>query len=311
MKVFISWSGKDTKSHAVAMALDEWLPTVLNAAEPWVSTRGLTAGLQWNQQLDRELDDTHFGIIVVTPWNQHSQWLNFEAGALSKRVSGAETRVAPLLIDFPNMANLKGPLSSYQAVMPSKEGINELVVSINGAMGEEARGYKALNRSFEVCWPAFAKALEEIEKNYPEESDPSKVPNPQPKAVDDTDMLSEILSAVRSLSRTDARLTTAISESSKRSSTAEQIKTNSSRTTSHVLMRYLRAAGLPVSTIRMEGSKAVVLVHEAVPGPLVEGMTSELDLGSLGLKEITFVVANDEIERPFFQMFRGGLTIAG
>lgn len=222
MKVFLSWSGAKTKSHAVARALDEWLPTVLNAVEPWVSSRGLVAGLQWNQQLDKELDDTNFGIIVVTPWNQHSQWLNFEAGALSKRVGGLESRVAPLLIDFPNVAKLTGPLSGYQVVLPTRDGIHALVVSLNQALGEEARKFEALEKAFEVCWPALESTLEQINKDLPSEEDPSTAPSPQPTAADDTDMLSEILNAVRGLARSDARLTNELrkSASSKRDVTS-------------------------------------------------------------------------------------------
>ncbi|MDD1477075.1 toll/interleukin-1 receptor domain-containing protein [Arthrobacter sp. H16F315] len=206
MKVFLSWSGEKTKSHAVAKALDDWLPTVLNAVEPWVSSRGLVAGLQWNQQLDKELDDTTFGIIVVTPWNQHSQWLNFEAGALSKRVGGAEARVAPLLVDFPNVAKLTGPLSSYQVVLPTNAGIHSLVVSINEALGDAARKFDALERAFDVCWPSLEAKLKKIDVDFPSEADPATAPSPLPAAADGDDMLSEILTAVRGLARSDARL---------------------------------------------------------------------------------------------------------
>lgn len=194
----------------MARALDSWLPTVINAVEPWVSSRGLAVGLQWNQQLDKELDDTMFGIIVVTPWNQHSQWLNFEAGALSKRVGGLESRVAPLLIDFPNMAQLTGPLASYQAVLPTKDGIRSLVSSINDALGVEARDFEKLGKAFDVCWPSLEESLAKINKEYDSEEDPATAPSPQPKSSDDGDMLSEILTAVRSLARSDARLSSDI-----------------------------------------------------------------------------------------------------
>lgn len=119
MKVFISWPGE--KSLAVAKVLHDWLPTVINSVEPWISSEGLRAGLKWNQQLEKELNGTNFGIIVATPRNQRAQWLNFEAGALSKKVGGAESRVAPLLIDFEKATDLVGPLASYQATMPRKK----------------------------------------------------------------------------------------------------------------------------------------------------------------------------------------------
>lgn len=210
MKVFISWSGAETKSLAVAKVLDAWIPTVLNAVEPWISSRGLSAGLKWNQQLEKELDDTSFGIIVVTPWNQHSQWLNFEAGALSKRVNGSEARVTPLLIDFPSVANLIGPLSGYQAVQPVRTGIKELVVGINEALGDHARKLDALERAFDVCWPDLETSLKNINDQLPSESDPANAPTPQPASVDEGDKIDQILIALRELQRSDVRLKSAI-----------------------------------------------------------------------------------------------------
>lgn len=220
MKVFISWSGAETKSLAVAKVFDAWLPTVLNAVEPWISSRGLSAGLKWNQQLEKELDDTSFGIIVVTPWNQNSQWLNFEAGALSKRVKGSEARVAPLLIDFPSVANLSGPLSSYQAVEPTKAGVKGLVISINEALGEEARRMDALERAFDVCWPDLERRLQKINDEMKSESSPADAPDPQPvSSVDEGDKFNQILIAIRDLQRSDARLKSTIAAQIPSSST--------------------------------------------------------------------------------------------
>ncbi|MFJ6416523.1 toll/interleukin-1 receptor domain-containing protein [Paeniglutamicibacter sp. NPDC091659] len=206
MKVFISWSGSETKSLAVAKALHAWLPTVVNAIEPWISTEGLRAGLKWNQQLERELDDTSFGIIVVTPWNQGSQWLNFEAGALSKRVKGSDSRVAPLLIDFKKPTDLVGPMASYQATLPEQESMKSLLVSINEALGDDKRPHNLLEEAFRICWPSFEAKLAEINVQFPEEVDPAKAPHPSPIVADAGDAMAEILASVRELTRTNALL---------------------------------------------------------------------------------------------------------
>jgi hypothetical protein len=207
LKVFISWSGRETKSFAVAEALNSWLPTVINAVEPWISSEGLRAGLKWNQQLERELDDTSFGIIVVTPWNQGSQWINFEAGALSKRVGGADSRVAPLLIDFEKTTDLAGPLASYQATVPTKESIQALVLSINEALGDaDPRPRQLLESAFDICWPAFDAELKRINSEFPVESDPTKAPHPAPVINTQEDALAEILASVRELTRSSANL---------------------------------------------------------------------------------------------------------
>ena len=206
MKVFISWSGAETKSLAVAKVLHAWLPSVVNAIEPWISTEGLRAGLKWNQELERELDNTSFGIIVVTPWNQGSQWLNFEAGALSKRVSGSESRVAPLLIDFDKPTDLVGPMASYQATLPEKESMRSLIFSINEALGDGKRSRDLLIKAFDICWPALERDLQEIKDTFADESDPAKSPHPTPVVANPNDAMSEILASVRELTRSNAQL---------------------------------------------------------------------------------------------------------
>ncbi|MEI2279005.1 toll/interleukin-1 receptor domain-containing protein [Paenarthrobacter ilicis] len=301
MKVFLSWSGRETKSHAVAQALDAWLPSVINAVEPWVSSRGLAVGLQWNQQLDKELDDTQFGIIVVTPWNQHSQWLNFEAGALSKRVGGAESRVAPLLVDFPNMAQLTGPLSSYQAILPTKNGIRALVNSINDALGEEARDYQKLGNAFDVCWPALETALAEIKTKYASEEDPAAAPKPQPKSTDDGDMLSEILTAVRSLARSDARLSSDIRNRVVSPQGIASLPPIGTKRTSGASLRLkrisqeIREMGFSIEAVTTNSAGRVTITTKA---PLTEdamaAISEGLDWDFFGIRDLIFQDESDE-----------------
>ncbi|MHA7220003.1 toll/interleukin-1 receptor domain-containing protein [Arthrobacter sp. MDT1-48-3] len=296
MKVFLSWSGAKTKSHAVARALDEWLPTVLNAVDPWVSSRGLVAGLQWNQQLDKELDGTSFGIIVVTPWNQHSQWLNFEAGALSKRVGGSEARVLPLLVDFPNVAKLTGPLSSYQFVLPTKVGIHSLVVSVNQALGDQAREFEALERAFEVCWPALESKLEEIKKDLPSEEDPATAPTPQPAAADDSDMLSEILNAVRSLARTDARLSNQLLRTAASTAESDRLEGLKARATdpsnkllSDRIARQIDKMGYSVeAVIRDPSGKVTITLPRNAPPEQETDIVRGLDWARFHIKSMKF-----------------------
>ena len=77
MKVFLSWSGET--SRAVACALRDWLPYVIQSVKPFVSTSDIEKGQRWSDVLSQELSSTAYGIICLTPFNVRSPWLNFEA----------------------------------------------------------------------------------------------------------------------------------------------------------------------------------------------------------------------------------------
>ena len=109
MKVFISWSGET--SHKVAIALHDWLPYIIQAVKPFMSSGDIFKGERWSDVLAKELEDTQFGIICVTPSNIKAPWLNFEAGALSKSVD--RSFLFPFLSQI-NPHELEGPLALFQ-----------------------------------------------------------------------------------------------------------------------------------------------------------------------------------------------------
>src|SRR5438045_9691418 len=99
MRVFICWSGE--RSRAVAEALYEWLPLVLQRVEPWMSTNNIEKGSQWRSGLALELENARVGVICLTPENLKSTWLHFEAGALAKKQQQQGTRVCTFLYGEP------------------------------------------------------------------------------------------------------------------------------------------------------------------------------------------------------------------
>ena len=125
MKVFISWSGD--RSKAVALALRDWLPLVLHYVDPWMSERDLSAGDRWAVEVGKHLDESQFGVIVLTRENLTAPWILFEAGALSKAFTAGG--VCPFLVDL-DLKDLTGPLSQFQAKKSDRTSLLELAKGV-------------------------------------------------------------------------------------------------------------------------------------------------------------------------------------
>jgi hypothetical protein len=53
MNIFISWSGP--RSGAVAEALKKWLPKIVNAFKPWLSSADIDKGTRWSSDIATRL----------------------------------------------------------------------------------------------------------------------------------------------------------------------------------------------------------------------------------------------------------------
>lgn len=188
LKIFISWSGDLASS--VTAVLRDWLPLMFDGIELWASMVDIEAGARWEVDLFKELDSTGFGIIIVTRANQSAPWLNFEAGALSKRFNGENSKVAPLLVDMTSPAQITSPIKQFQAGILNKEGVARLVKSIAKSLGSDPA---TADRRFQSMWPVLEEKLEKVLSNISEEHAKAKRP--------DSDMLEEILVGIRELRR--------------------------------------------------------------------------------------------------------------
>lgn len=157
MNVFISWSGDRSKK--IASALNNWIPKVIQVARPWMSDEDISTGARWGVELNEILQDTVIGIICVTPENQNSVWLHFEAGALSKSLK--DSKVMPLLFEM-SPAQLSGPISQFQAVECQKLGVFRIINSINDSLNNSGLKESDLQEIFDVWWPKLEKQLQEV-----------------------------------------------------------------------------------------------------------------------------------------------------
>jgi hypothetical protein len=156
-RVFLSWSGK--RSRAVASALRDWLPDVLQRVEPWMSEEDINKGARWAQEVDLHLAQSRVGIICLTPENRGSEWVLFEAGALSK--SAQDTLVCTYLLDL-RKADVQPPLSLFQATEAIREDTGRMVAKVNDCLGPGALTTAQLTRAFERCWPDLEHTLARI-----------------------------------------------------------------------------------------------------------------------------------------------------
>lgn len=157
MKVFLSWSGQ--RSHLVAQALRDWLPGVLQAAEPWLSSDDIEKGSRWLHGLERALAETHMGIVCLTRENLNAAWLNFEAGAITKLTDSARLYLYNLDVA---PSDVSGPLAQFQAVSADRSGTYKLLAALNHHSGGHVVPEKTLERAFDLWWPQLQSSLAAI-----------------------------------------------------------------------------------------------------------------------------------------------------
>ncbi len=172
------------------MALREWVPSVINNLDPFVSSKDIYAGTRWQAELAAQMESTNFGVVCVTQENQLSPWLNFEAGALAKAVDSS--RVVPLAIDL-KPSDVQQPLGQFQAQPATETGVGEVLSSMNAACDSPLPGTR-LERATAKWWPDLRAELERIEGA-------AQAATPEESGRTDRELLEELLNTVRGLAR--------------------------------------------------------------------------------------------------------------
>ncbi|WP_329611204.1 toll/interleukin-1 receptor domain-containing protein [Plesiomonas shigelloides] len=160
LNVFLSWSGD--RSKAVAELLDTWLQCVIQAVDPWMSSKDIDRGSLWFSEINDQLQNTTIGIICLTQENKTKPWILFEAGALAKGLSNS--RVCTFLIDL-EPTDVGTPLSQFNHTFPTQEGLWELVRTLNNSLKDKALKEKTLELVFETYWPKFESERLEVNKS--------------------------------------------------------------------------------------------------------------------------------------------------
>jgi TIR domain len=187
MKVFVSWSGE--RSKAVATLLADWIKCVLQASDPWISTRDIERGSVWFNEIGGQLQDISVGIVCLTQENKERPWILFEAGALYK---GLNARVCTLLIDL-EPADVEPPLSEFNHTLPNEDSMRDLVYMLNNRLSAPLE-QRVVDQVFATYWPQFEKKFAEALQQNAKETKPAKPRSEQ-------NLLTEILENTRSLGK--------------------------------------------------------------------------------------------------------------
>lgn len=157
MKVFISWSGNLSKE--IGETIKDWLPAVLQNVKPYFTPSDIEKGSRWNADISKELEQSKLGIFIYTKENLDSQWMLFEAGAVSKTLDNS--KVCPILFGIDN-SDFKGPLTQFQTSQFNKNEFKKLVRSINNSLTENKLEDKVLDEVFEMWWPKLESKIVKI-----------------------------------------------------------------------------------------------------------------------------------------------------
>ena len=193
MNVFLSWSGD--RSKAVAELLDTWIQCVIQAVDPWMSSKDIDRGSLWFSEINDQLQNTTIGIICLTIENKNKPWILFEAGALAKGL--CNSRVCTFLIDL-EPTDIGTPLSQFNHTLPTQDGLWELVRTLNNSLKDKGLKEKTLEFVFDTYWPKFERDFFEILERYPQSGKAEK--------RSDDDILLEILNSTRAMERRVRRI---------------------------------------------------------------------------------------------------------
>ena len=194
MKIFLSWS--DETSHAIASALGDWIPFVIQAVETYVPPEDIRKGTRWANEVAKELNQSSFGILCVVPGNTGAPWLNFEAGVLSKSLD--VSNVIPLLIDVETSELDNGPLAQLPSAVFEKHGMYQILERINEKTEQGRLSEDRLRDTFDIWWPKLKldvgairkngkQVAEEPEKTHDTEEPKKTADTEEPKKTADTE----------------------------------------------------------------------------------------------------------------------------
>jgi hypothetical protein len=173
MKIFLCWSGD--LSRQVAHMFRNDLKKLFPKLQIFMSEADIKPGEIWFIKLLKELKETHFGIVFLTPENIKNQWIHFETGALTKHLNGKDYgKACGLLLKNLPSDQVIGPLHNFQNKHFDKPGLKSIILTINKKLRPSSSEEK-LSRNFEKLWPNIWKKYKLLlNKNITKDNEENK-----------------------------------------------------------------------------------------------------------------------------------------
>ena len=197
--VFLAWSGP--VSHKMAELLRDNLSLFVRNVDIFMS-EDISKGKRWHTEIAKALQATKFGILCLTPENLNSEWIHFEAGALSKTVDDS-THVCPLLIDVQKSELKRIIFASFQATLFDKEEFRKLVKALAHVCGDSLEEGQ-YTRLMEGLWPKIEESINTLKAELAESRRKKGKPDGTKPQVDP--LLEEVVVRIREQGRLLATL---------------------------------------------------------------------------------------------------------
>lgn len=192
MKVFISWSGEQSKQ--IAKVFEEYISVIVPNCEIFFSPK-ITKGTRWFDEIGKELESSDVGLFCITQENLTKPWILFEAGALSLTRGLDKSRVCLFLFNVKG-SELPGPLTHFQITSNNKEDIFQLYESINQCF-ETPLEPTRLIRLFNKFWEEMEIKLNNIPNKKTEKGKKEDTIDKESDLNKMNDTMEEILEIVR------------------------------------------------------------------------------------------------------------------
>ena len=251
MKIFFAWSGP--ASEQLAEFMREWIPSIIQAVKPFMSTQDIRKGQRWATEIGVRLADADFAILCLTPANLNSRWIHYEAGAVS-RMEGCG--VSALLLDV-SVTQIEFPLQQFQHTRLTKRDLWQLVQDLNERCKTPLDGAR-LRKAFERNYPDVETEVEKLRATLAQEQGGQVAPGRSTEAIL-TDLLTvqqgmeEKLASLRAEVRNSGaprRTESHTSGGRARVSSANLLRRNRvSRALGQILRQYRLARGWSQSTL--------------------------------------------------------------